>query len=87
MKLARRIETFSGLSAEVKQCIKWVWRRLNNGGNQYDLRTHLEARKKAAAVTRQSPSLLGQFLSQTEPPQLRIQPGELGEVETDSEIG
>ncbi|KAJ6437564.1 mitochondrial carrier [Purpureocillium lavendulum] len=87
MKLARRIESFSGLSAEVKKCIKWVRRRLNNGGNQYDIRSHLEARNKATEVTRQSPSLLGQFLSQTEPPQRCIQPGESDELETDSDGG
>ena len=87
MKLARRIESFSGLSAEVKQCIKWVRRRLNNGGNQYDIRSHLEARNKATEVTRQTPSLLGEFLSQTEPPQRCIQPGESDEVETDSDSG
>ncbi|GJN76024.1 hypothetical protein PLICBS_010135 [Purpureocillium lilacinum] len=32
MTLARRIETFSGLSAEVKQMVTWIKRRLNNGG-------------------------------------------------------
>ena len=87
MALARRIEKFSGISAEVKQQITWAKRRLNNGGNQYDLRTHLEARKKAAEVTRQSPSLLGQFLSQTEPPQRCIQSRDSDEVQTDSESG
>lgn len=38
-------------------------------------------------MTRQSPSLLGQFPSQTEPPERCIQPGESAEVETDSDRG
>lgn len=36
---------------------------------------------------RQTPSLLGEFLSQTEPPQRCVQPGESDEVETDSDGG
>ncbi|KJZ70003.1 hypothetical protein HIM_10614 [Hirsutella minnesotensis 3608] len=87
MKVMRRIESFSDLGTEAKQRLKWARRRLNNGGNQYDLRTHLEAKEKAAGVTRQSPSLLRQFLSQTEPPQWCVQRGELDEAETDSESG
>lgn len=87
MTLAQRIEKLSGIGSEVKQQITWIRRRLNNGGNQYDIRTHLEARKKATEVTRQTPSLLGQFLSQTEPPQRWIQPGGSDEVDTDSDSG
>ncbi|KAK4076526.1 hypothetical protein Purlil1_12617 [Purpureocillium lilacinum] len=67
--------------------VTWIKRRLNNGGNQHDLRIHLEARGKATGLTQQSPSLLGQILLQTESPQRCTQPRESEEVETDSESG
>lgn len=49
--------------------------------------THLEAKKNAAEVTRRSPSLLRQFLSQSEPPQEPVPSGEVDEEETASESG
>jgi hypothetical protein len=88
MELMERIRSLPSLGREVKQRLQWAKRQLNNGGNQFDLRTHLEAKKQAAEVTRQSPSLLRQFLSQSEPPQWCIQLGDASEAaETDSESG
>lgn len=54
-------------------------------GNQYDLRSHLDAKKKAAEFTRQSPSLLRQFRFKTEPPEWCIQAGDLEGSGTASE--
>ena len=87
MKLLSKIHSLPELSREVKQRLQWAKRQLHNGGSQYDLQTHLEAKKTAAEVARSSPSILRQFLSQTEPPQWCVQPGPGDESETDSESG
>ncbi|KAJ6439062.1 serine/threonine-protein phosphatase 2A activator 2 [Purpureocillium lavendulum] len=85
MKLIARIRSFRGRSPEVERRLQWTMRLLHNGGKQYDMLTHLGAKKKAAEVTRQSPSLLRQFLSQSEPPQECVQSGGVDKEETDSE--
>ncbi|PWI64385.1 hypothetical protein PCL_10523 [Purpureocillium lilacinum] len=87
MKLIARGRFFRGRSAELERRLQWTTRLLNNGGKQYDMVTHLEAKKKAAEVTRQSPSILRQFLSQSEPPQEPIPSGEVDQEETASESG
>ncbi|KAJ6439231.1 Histone-fold protein [Purpureocillium lavendulum] len=87
MKLIARVHSFRGRSPELERRLHWTMRLLNNGGKQYEMLTHLEAKKKATDVTRQSPSLLRQFLSQSEPPQEPIASGEVDEEETDSESG
>ncbi|GJN86977.1 hypothetical protein PLIIFM63780_010559 [Purpureocillium lilacinum] len=87
MKLVARVRSFRGRSPELERRLQWTTRLLNNGGKQYDMLTHLDAKKKAAEVTRQSPSLLRQFLSQSEPPQEPVPSGEVDEEETASESG
>ena len=87
MKLIARVRSFRGRSPELERRLQWTTRLLNNEGKQYDMLTHLEAKKKAGEVTRQSPSLLRQFLSQSEPPQEPVPSGEVDEEDTASESG
>ncbi|GJN76055.1 hypothetical protein PLICBS_010166 [Purpureocillium lilacinum] len=87
MKLIARVRSFRGRSPELERRLQWTMRLLNNGGKQYDMLTHLEEKKEAAEVTRQSPSLLWQVLSQSEPPQEPIVSGDVDEEESASESG
>ncbi|KAH6985462.1 hypothetical protein EDB80DRAFT_822164 [Ilyonectria destructans] len=86
MRLFDTIRSFSGLSQEIIQRLRWEKRQLHNNGNQYDLRSHLEAKKEAAELTRDSPSLLRLFLSQTEPPERNVELGDTDGLETESEV-
>lgn len=43
--------------------LRWTKRRLNNHDSQYDLRSHLEARKQEAEPSTQSQTLLDKFLN------------------------
>lgn len=87
MKLIASVRSFRGRSPELERRLQWAMRLLNKGGKQYHMLMHLEAKKKAAEVTRQSPSLLRQFLSQSEPPQTPMPSGEVDEEETASKSG
>jgi len=80
----RAIRSFRGLTTGLQQRLKWARRRLDNNGEQYDIRSHLEAKGEAAQLTSQSPSLLRQFLLQTEAPEWEIDVGE--EDEPDEEL-
>ncbi|KAL6408560.1 hypothetical protein AUP68_08420 [Ilyonectria robusta] len=86
MRLFDTIRSFSGLSQEIIQRLRWAKRQLHNNGNQYDLRSHLEAKKEAAELTRDSLSLLRLFLSQTEPPERHVQLGDADGLETELEV-
>ncbi|KAH7109224.1 hypothetical protein EDB81DRAFT_930075, partial [Dactylonectria macrodidyma] len=66
------IQTLPQLNRRTIQRLRRIQMLLTNDGEQYDIRSHLEAKRKAIeAVTRLDP-LLKQFLSQTEPPQREV---------------
>lgn len=76
-----RVITARRRSPELERRLQRTMRLLNSGGKQYDMLTHLETKKKAAKVTKQSPSLLRQVLSQRELPHECIPSGEVNEEE------
>ncbi|KID82452.1 hypothetical protein MAJ_11356, partial [Metarhizium majus ARSEF 297] len=87
MKLFHTIKSFPELTEGLKKRLGWARHRLHNDGSQYDIRSHLEAKKEAAALTSQSPSLLRQFLAQTEPPERRVSAEEMDDAgDTDGEL-
>ncbi|KAH7116468.1 hypothetical protein EDB81DRAFT_767485 [Dactylonectria macrodidyma] len=86
MSLFGAIRSFSGLTPEVTRRLRWAKRVLHNDSKQYDLGSHLEAKKEAAELTRQSLSLLWQFLSQTEPPEWHVQLDDVDGPETDVDM-
>ncbi|KAH7109324.1 hypothetical protein EDB81DRAFT_672260 [Dactylonectria macrodidyma] len=86
MSLFGAIRSFSGLTPEVTRRLRWAKRVLHNDGNQYDLGSYLKAKKEAAELTRQSPSLLRQFLSQAEPLEWHVQLDDVDGPETDVDM-
>ncbi|OAQ58076.1 hypothetical protein VFPPC_11390 [Pochonia chlamydosporia 170] len=86
VSLLRKIRSCPGLTEGVKKRLKWARRRLDNDGHQYAIPSHLEAKAEAAELTTQSPSLLRQFLAQTEPPERQIFAEDIDEAETGSQL-
>ena len=77
MALVLAIWEFPGRTKDLSQHAKWARRRLYNKGEQYDIRSRLDAKRNAAKFTDQPPSLLRQFLKQTEPPEEEAGPRDL----------
>lgn len=67
------METLPGHSSTFLARLRWTRRRLNNQGDQYDIRSHLDARQEEIETTAQDQSLLDQFLQQGEPPEWTIE--------------
>jgi hypothetical protein len=66
------IQSLPQLNRRTTQQLRRIQVLFTNNGEQYDIRSHLEAKMKAIeTVTRLDP-LLKQFLSQTEPPQREV---------------
>ncbi|KAF5706285.1 hypothetical protein FMUND_11688 [Fusarium mundagurra] len=70
------METLPGHSSTFLARLRWTRRRLNNQGDQYDIRSHLDARQEEIETTAQDQSLLDQFLQQSEPPEWTIEPAD-----------
>jgi hypothetical protein len=70
------METSPGHSSTFLARLRWTRRRLNNEGDQYDIRSHLDARQEEIETTAQDQSLLDQFLQQSEPPEWTIEPAD-----------
>lgn len=68
------IETLTGPSSSIAECLSWTRRRLNNQGDQYDLPSHLAARHREVEPSTLNRSLLERFLHQREPPEWDIEP-------------
>ncbi|PNP80886.1 hypothetical protein FNYG_05773 [Fusarium nygamai] len=73
MGLLDTMETLPGHSSTFLARLRWTRRRLNNQGDQYDIRSHLDARQEEIETTAQDQSLLDQFLQQSEPPEWTIE--------------
>ena len=70
MKLIHTIRDFSGLDEKSVDHLAWAEKHLHNCGKQYSICSHLNAKTDASEdLSDQSPSLVRQFLSQTEPPE------------------
>lgn len=79
------IGSLPGHSPAFAARLRWTKRRLNNHDSQYDLRSHLEAKKQEAEPSTQSQTLLHKFLNQAEPPQCDIEPADISDVATEEE--
>lgn len=73
MALINAIETVPGLDQTILQQAIWIREMLHNDGQQYDIRSHFEARQREMDDVVQPNSILRQFLARTEPPQREIQ--------------
>lgn len=73
MALVGAIESLPRLNQTVLQRATWIREVLHNNGQQYELRSHLEAKQREMDIVTLPHSLLRQFLAQTEPPQKEIQ--------------
>jgi hypothetical protein len=73
MALINTIETVPGLDQTILQQAIWIREMLHNDGQQYDIRSHFEARQREMDDVVQPNSILRQFLARTEPPQREIQ--------------
>lgn len=88
MSLVDTLRSFPGLATKTAQQLRWAKSRLHNDGKQYGIRSHLEAKRVAAAeLSDQSPSLLQQFLSQSEPPERFVNIDRATELDASSEDG
>ncbi|KAL3587391.1 hypothetical protein FPOAC2_13287 [Fusarium poae] len=67
--LLETIESLPGHSASFIARLSWTKCRMDNGGDQYDLRSHLGVKKQVAEPSDRRQMLLEQFLRQTEPPE------------------
>ncbi|KAG8664668.1 uncharacterized protein FPOAC1_013448 [Fusarium poae] len=79
------IETLTGHSSSIAERLSWTKRRLNNQGDQYDLRSHLAARHREVGPSTESQSLLERFLHQREPPEWDVEPVDEEEAEDTEE--
>ncbi|OAQ71918.1 hypothetical protein VFPPC_12036 [Pochonia chlamydosporia 170] len=94
MSLIDAMKSLPDLDEKSVLQFKWAMTRLHNDGKQYSIRSHLESKKVASAeLSDQSPSLLQQFLAQTEPPErfvtasrgVELEP-EAGDIDIDTDI-
>ncbi|KAG7001869.1 ATP-dependent DNA helicase hus2/rqh1 [Fusarium oxysporum f. sp. conglutinans] len=83
--LLNAIETLTGHSSSIAERLSWTKRRLNNQGDQYDLRSHLAARHGEVEPSTQHQPLLERFLHQREPPEWDVEPVDGEEVEETTE--
>jgi hypothetical protein len=81
VSLLDAIETLTGHSSSFAERLSWTKRRLNNQGDQYDLRSHLAARHREVGPSTQNQPLLERFLRQREPPEWEVEPVDEEEVE------
>ncbi|KAH6972604.1 hypothetical protein EDB80DRAFT_833879 [Ilyonectria destructans] len=79
------IASLPGHSLGFAARLLWTRRRLNNHNSQYDLRSHLEAKKQEVEPSTQSQTLLGWFLNQAEPPQWDVEPAGVSGVVIEEE--
>ncbi|KAJ0125950.1 hypothetical protein HZ326_30943 [Fusarium oxysporum f. sp. albedinis] len=73
MALINTIETVPGLDHTILQQAIRIREVLHNDGQQYDIRSHFEARQREMDDVVQPNSILRQFLARTEPPQREVQ--------------
>ncbi|KAK8913378.1 hypothetical protein VCV18_011384 [Metarhizium anisopliae] len=86
MALIDNLRSSPVLETKTLQQLKWAKARLHNVGKQYSTRSHLQTKRIASAeLGDQSPSLLQQFLSQTEPPERFVNTEDVTDPETDTE--
>ncbi|KAH8654747.1 hypothetical protein BGZ61DRAFT_434989 [Ilyonectria robusta] len=79
------IASLPGHSLGFAARLLWTRRLLNNHNSQYDLRSHLEAKKQEVEPSTQSQTLLEQFLNQAEPPQWDVEPADVSGVAIEEE--
>ncbi|EXK76382.1 hypothetical protein FOQG_18876 [Fusarium oxysporum f. sp. raphani 54005] len=79
------VKTLTGHSSSIAERLSWTKRRLNNQGDQYDLRSHLAARHGEVEPSTQHQPLLERFLHQREPPEWDVEPVDGEEVEETTE--
>ncbi|EEU34796.1 uncharacterized protein NECHADRAFT_79762 [Fusarium vanettenii 77-13-4] len=73
MALVSAIESLPQLDQTILRRAKWIREVLNNNGQQYDMRSHFEAKQREMDDVALPNSILRQFLARTEPPQREIQ--------------
>jgi hypothetical protein len=73
MALVNAIESLPQLDQTILRRAKWIREVLNNNGQQYDMRSHFEAKQREMDDVALPNSILRQFLARTEPPQREIQ--------------
>ncbi|KAG7405711.1 hypothetical protein Forpi1262_v018437 [Fusarium oxysporum f. sp. raphani] len=83
--LLKIIESLPGHSASFTARLSWTRRRLDNNGDQYDVRSHLGVKQQAVEPSDRSQTLLEQFLRQTEPPEREIMSEDIVDVMVDEE--
>lgn len=86
MGLLNALGSFPDVSSGLIQRLRWVKCQLRNDGRQYEIPSHLEAKKEARELTPQSRSLLRQFLSQKEPPEWHIEAEDINAVDMGSDV-
>lgn len=74
INLLDTMETLPGHSSTFLARLRWTRRRLENQGDQYDIRSHLDARQEELETTVQDRSLLNRFLRQSQPPEWDVEP-------------
>ncbi|KAJ3469891.1 hypothetical protein MRS44_003956 [Fusarium solani] len=79
------IGSLPGHSPAFAARLRWTRCRLNNHDSQYDLRSHLEAKKQEVEPSTQSQTLLNRFLNQAEPPQWDVNPADVSGVASEEE--
>lgn len=86
MGLLNALGSFPDVSSGLIQRLRWVKCQLRNDGRQYEIPSHLEAKKEARELTPQSRLLLRQFLSQKEPPEWHIEAEDINAVDMGSDV-
>uniref|UniRef100_A0A0D2YIU5 Uncharacterized protein n=2 Tax=Fusarium oxysporum (strain Fo5176) TaxID=660025 RepID=A0A0D2YIU5_FUSOF len=81
ISLLDTIKTLAGHSSTISERLSWTRRRLNNQGNQYDLPSHLAARRREVEPSVESQSLMERFLRQIDPPEWDIEPVDREELD------